>query len=95
MRANISETVTATELARNLAVTIDKVRLSRKAISIVKGNQTVAQLLPAKQEGFPVIQLETFLRRLPCLDSKHSHSMAADLKMIRDNASLPDELPWG
>lgn len=92
MRANIQESVTATTLARNLAVTIDKVRLLRRAINIVKGHQTVAQLVPAKQDGFPISQLGDFLGRLPRLGK--SHNMAADLKAIRTNAELLGDFSW-
>ena len=86
--------ITATDLARNLAVTIDKVRLSRQAINITKGNQTIAQLTPVKQEGLPITQLESFLSSLPHLGSKYAQSMAADLNIIRKSAILPDDSPW-
>lgn len=86
--------ITATDLARNLAVTIDKVRLSRQAVNITKGNQTIAQLTPVKQEGFPITQLENFLSNLPHLGSKYAQSMAKDLKAIRESAVLPEDTTW-
>lgn len=94
MSTQINEAITATDLARNLAITIDKVRLSRKAINIVKGNQTVAQLSPVKHGGLPITQLENFLRNLPHLESAHTQNMASDLQMLRENATLPDDLSW-
>lgn len=87
--------ITATDLARNLAVTIDKVRLSKQAINITKGNQTIAQLAPVKQEGLPITQLENFLSNLPHLGNKYAENMAADLKIIRESAVLPDNATWG
>lgn len=90
----IETAITSTDLARNLAVTIDKVRLSRQAINITKGHQTIAQLIPAKQEGLPIAQLANFLSNLPHLSGKHAQSMAADLKIIRESAVLPDDSTW-
>ncbi len=93
MKIHKKETITATDLARNLASTIDQVRLSGQVIDITRGNQIVAQLVPATQKGFPVSQLDIFFHALPHLGSAPSVRMASDLKKIRDNATLP-ESPW-
>lgn len=93
MKALIKDSITSTDLARNLASTIDQVRLSGQIIEITKGNQTVAQLIPAAHKGFPVAQLKRFFQELPHLDGKSKTRFASDLKTIRDNATLPGS-PW-
>jgi len=93
MKALIKETITATDLARNLASTIDQVRLSGQVIDITKGNQTIARLIPAPHTGFPISQLKNFFQELSHLGNKSSERMASDLKTIRDNATLPGS-PW-
>lgn len=93
MKAYLNETITSTDLARNLAGTIDKIRLSGHAIDITKGNQIVARLVPAAQKGLPMEKIESFFQNLPSLDPKDKQLLANDLKTIRDNASLLDT-PW-
>ncbi len=89
MKALIKDTITATDLARNLASTIDQVRLSGQVIEITKGNQTIARLVPPAHKGFPVVQLKHFLQELSHFENKENARMASDLKAIRDNAALP------
>lgn len=91
MKARKRESISATELARNLASTIDHVRLSGQVIDITKGKQIVAQLTPVATNGFSIEQLEEFFQTLPHLDDQ---SMARDLKKIRDHANLPDDTLW-
>ena len=40
------EVISATELARNVSITIDKVRMSGHSLYITKSSQTVAELCP-------------------------------------------------
>lgn len=49
--SHTTDTITVTELARNLASVIDRVRVSSRRIAITRGNQTVAELSPAVQPG--------------------------------------------
>lgn len=91
MKAPKRESISATELARNLASTIDHVRLSGQVVDITKGKQIIAQLTPAKSKGFSIEQLEDFFQGLPHLDD---HSLEDDLKKIRDQANLPDDTLW-
>ena len=93
MKALIKETITSSDLARNLASTIDQVRLSGQVIEITKGNQTVAQLIPAAHKGFPIAQLKIFFQQLSHLGKKDNLRMMNDLQKIRDNATLPGS-PW-
>lgn len=58
-------------------------------IEITKGNQTIAQLVPAAKKGFPIDQLNVFFQELPHLGVKGNARMADDLKTIHNDALLP------
>ena len=92
MQNKVHETITATDLVRNLSVVIDKVRMSGRSLYITKGSQTVAELSPPPKAGCPVTKLADLLRSLPRLEEEGT-AMAEDLKAIRKIATLPDN-PW-
>jgi len=92
MRNEIHESVTATELVRNLAGVIDRVRISGQSLYITKGTQTVAELSPPPKSGCSIEQLVDVLSSLPKLDQDAS-AMAADIKKIKGAASIPEN-PW-
>ncbi len=92
MQNKALETITTTELVRNLSVVIDKVRISGRSLYITKGSQTVAELSPPPKVGCPVTKLADLLRSLPRLKEEGT-AMAEDLKAIRKIARLPDN-PW-
>ena len=85
-------TITATELVRNLSVAIDKVRISGQSLYITKGSQTVAELRPPPKPGLPINELAGLLKLLPKL-SDDASVMAKDLETIRRQANLPED-PW-
>ncbi len=87
------DTITATELVRNLSVAIDKVRMSGHSLHITKGSQTVAELNPPPKSGLPVNKLVRLLKSLP-KSGGNASDMSKDLKNIRRQANLPDN-PWG
>ena len=89
MRNETHESVTATELVRNLSGMIDRVRMSGQSLYITKGTQTVAELCPPPKAGYPINKLSDLLRALPKLNEEAS-SMADDLKRIKKAASVPD-----
>lgn len=93
MHAEMHETITATELARNLSGAIDRVRFNRRPLWITKGSQTVAELSPPPKAGYPIAQLSEMLASLPSLGEGASN-MAADQNRIRLQAALPEN-PWG
>lgn len=93
MKALAKKMMSATQLARNLASSIDQVRLSGQVIEITKGNQTIAQLIPAPHKGFPVSQLKDFFQKLSHLGNKDNPQMSDDLKKIRNSATLSSS-PW-
>ncbi len=93
MLFNRHETVTTTELVRNLSALVDQVRLTGRQLFITKGNQTVAQLSPPPKTGYPISQLDAYFASLPKLN-EDSHHALEDLKKIRKQATLPEN-PWG
>ena len=84
--------ITATELVRNLAVAIDKVRMTGESLYITKGSQTVAELRPPPKHGLPIARLSALLKALPNLGDDAT-TMAEDVETVRRNAPLPDS-PW-
>ncbi|MDR4503349.1 MAG: hypothetical protein MRK01_00980 [Candidatus Scalindua sp.] len=92
MQNKVYETITATDMVRNLSVVIDKVRMSGRSLYITKGSQTVAELRPSPKAGYPVTKLADLLRSLPRLEEEGT-AMAEDLKAIRKIATLPEN-PW-
>lgn len=88
-----SDTITATELVRNLSVAIDKVRMTGHSVYITKGSQTVAELSPPPKSGLPINKLAGLLNALPKLGDDAA-ALAKDLENIRCQANLP-ESPWG
>ncbi|WP_163836679.1 hypothetical protein [Spartinivicinus ruber] len=86
------DSISATELARNMASVIDKVRVSGHSVYITKGSQTIAELSPPPKQGFPIEQLGSLLASLPSLGND-AQQMAEDLKAARSRADLPEN-PW-
>lgn len=92
MDKSMHDTITATELVRNLAGIIDEVRMSGHSLFITKGSQTVAELSPPPKAGLPVNKLAALLQSLPGLGDD-AKDMAKDVETIRERAGLPDN-PW-
>ena len=86
------ESISATELARNVSSSVDKVRVSGKSIYITRGTQTVAELCPPPKTGSPVDQLAEMIASLPDLGDD-AEAMPNDIKKMRQLAKLP-ESPW-
>lgn len=92
MAKSAHDTITATELVRNLSVAIDKVRITGHSLYITKGLQTVAELSPPPKPGWPINKLSGLLKSLPKLGDDVS-VMAKDLDNVRRQTSLPEN-PW-
>ena len=88
MRGHTHDSISATDLVRNLALVIDKVRISGKSLYITKGSQTVAELNPPPKSGYPIAELAGLLGALPEL-GKEAAALSVDLKAIRKQAQLP------
>ena len=86
------EKISATELARNLSSVIDRVRVNRTHIIITRRNQSIAELIPAQRQGFPVARLAEFLKD-QSLDPTDQENFSRDLDLIRKESLLPDS-PW-
>lgn len=84
-------TISTTELVRNLSSIIDKIRISGQSLFITKGTQTVAELSPPPESGYPISHLSNFLSSLPTLHDDAS-SMAEDLQTLKQKAELPESL---
>jgi antitoxin (DNA-binding transcriptional repressor) of toxin-antitoxin stability system len=92
MPKSAHDTITATELVRNLSVAIDKVRMTGHSLHITKGSKTVAELRPPPKAGLPMSKLAVLLQSLPKLGDDAS-VVAKDLETIRRQANLPVN-PW-
>lgn len=86
------QTISATELARNLASVIDQVRVNRTEMTITRGTQAVAKLVPATPTGATLDDLERLLSR-NTLSRDDRRSFSEDLQTIRESSTLPDS-PW-
>ncbi len=93
MRSEPTEKVTATVLARNMAKTIDDVRITRSSILITKGSRVIAKLSPPPKKGLSVEGLIGLLNSLPKLGAKDSLQMSEELKRAKAVANLPEN-PW-
>ena len=92
MKFGPHDTISATDLVRNLSSAIDNVRMSGNSLYITKGSRTVAELCPPPKTKFSVNKLARLLKSLPKLGNDAS-AMATDLEIIKRQASLPDN-PW-
>ena len=82
------DSISTTELVRNLSVVIDKVRISGHSLYITKGTQTVAELGPPPKPGLPISKLAGVLKSLPKLGDDID-VLGKDLESIRRQARLP------
>ncbi|MEE9310102.1 MAG: hypothetical protein V3U64_03710 [Cocleimonas sp.] len=81
--------ISATDLARNLASVIDQVRVARLPMTITRGNQDIAQIVPVINSTITVADLSTLLKKHQ-LTKSQKQTFADDLANIRQSATLPD-----
>ena len=93
MRPEVTESITATALARNMAQTIDNVRMTRTSVLITKGTKVIAKLSPPPKNGLSVNGLIGLLKSLPKLSSNDSLQMSENIRKVRTAAKLPEN-PW-
>ncbi len=93
MAAPHGNSISTTDLVRNLSTVIDRVRLERRNIAITKGVQTVAELVPPPQPGCSLPALQELLAQLSGM-GKVDKNFSADLRRVRRSAKLP-ESSWG
>jgi len=87
-----TESVTVTELARNLATIIDRVRVSAVRVSITRGSQTVANLTPVAQSGMTLGGLLDLLQS-SALSVEEQEDYARDVESVQESAGIPPS-PW-
>lgn len=92
MKNNMLDTITATELVRNLSVTLDHVWVTRNHIAITKGAKTVAELGPPPKQGLPIYKLADLLQSLPKPQEERAW-LQESYKEIEIQANLPEN-PW-
>lgn len=88
---HLSGTVSATEVVRNFATIIDRVRTRKESIKIMKGSQVVAELVPPPKAGFPMAHFKELYSSLPTL-GKDASKMMKDIEKVRQKAKLPKSL---
>jgi antitoxin (DNA-binding transcriptional repressor) of toxin-antitoxin stability system len=89
MANQLSQRISATELARNLASVIDKVRVARIPMTITRGNQDIAQIVPVINGAVTVSDLAMLLNNNP-LSQRQKRTFADDLEQLHQAARLPD-----
>lgn len=92
MSGEVHDTISTTQLARNLSAAIDRVRIHRRPLTITRGRRIVAELNPPPQDGYPVSKLAQLLESLPKL-GEDAAGMTDDLARIRHHAPMPGN-PW-
>lgn len=80
--------ISATELARNLASVIDQVRVARTRMTITKGNQDIAQIVPIVSSNTTLADLSLLLKAKR-LSKEQKKSFREDLELLHRKTSLP------
>lgn len=89
MSNQLIQRISATDLARNLASVIDKVRVARQPMTITRGNQDIAQIIPVINSSVYLSDL-AFLLKKSQLSQSQKQSFADDLSNIRQSSTLPE-----
>jgi antitoxin (DNA-binding transcriptional repressor) of toxin-antitoxin stability system len=80
--------ISATELARNLASVIDQVRVGRLPMTITRGNQDIAQIIPVINNHVTLADLSLVLNANR-LSNTQKKAFSTDISAIRQSATLP------
>jgi antitoxin (DNA-binding transcriptional repressor) of toxin-antitoxin stability system len=80
--------ISATELARNLASVIDQVRVGRLPMTITRGNQDIAQIIPIINNHVTLADLSLVLNANR-LSNTQKNAFSTDISAIRQSATLP------
>jgi antitoxin (DNA-binding transcriptional repressor) of toxin-antitoxin stability system len=85
--------ISATHAARNFSELINRVRYQGESFEIERGNEVIAQIIPAVSSAAPSItELDEQWAQLPRLDPGDAALFEANLQGIRKNATPPDSL---
>jgi len=88
MANQLIQRISATDLARNLASVIDQVRVARQPMTITRGNQDIAQIVPVLNSTVHLSDLANLINKNQ-LTQRQKQSFADDLSAIRQSANLP------
>jgi antitoxin (DNA-binding transcriptional repressor) of toxin-antitoxin stability system len=86
-------TISVTQLARNLADTLNRVAYRGERFTVVKGSRPVAEIGPAPR-GRPLSELRTVLAALPRLGAEDAERFGADVERARTESLPPPGDPW-
>ncbi len=89
MPNQLIQKISATDLARNLASVIDQVRVARLPMTITRGNQDIAQIVPVINSTVKLSDLAHLLQKNQ-LNKSQKQAFADDLSDIRQSATLPE-----
>ena len=90
----MSETLTATEVARRLAEVLNRVAYRRESFVVVRGNRPVAELRPVPM-ATRLVDLPGLMASLPRLDVQEAEAFAADLDLARAELAAAEAVdPW-
>jgi len=90
----VPESLTATQLARQLADVLSRVAYRREAFVVVRGKRRIAELRPLPV-GTRLADLPAVLAALPRLQPAEADAFAADLDAARaDLPELEARDPW-
>jgi len=89
MQNHLTQKISATDLARNLASVIDQVRVARQPMTITRGNQDIAQIVPVLNSTVNLSDL-SFLLKKQRLSQQQKQRFTDDLSSIRQSATLPE-----
>ena len=90
----MSETVTVTEMSRNFADYMNRIKYRREGFILTKGNEPFAEIKPLKR-GISGARLVEILSNGPHLDPEDVENFAKDIEEGRKYLeSLPVRDPW-
>jgi antitoxin (DNA-binding transcriptional repressor) of toxin-antitoxin stability system len=87
----MSQTVTATEAARNFSDLLNRVRYGGETFVILRGGEAVGQLAPVETNQAPTFrELLVMLKEMEWPDEQ----FGSDLEAIQSEQLPPGESPW-
>ena len=89
----MKDSISATELVRNLASIIDYVRINKVFVTITKGKQSIAELGPVKKQGYPIKNLAKLMDSVFSLDQEEALALSKIVQETRKHAKIEDD-PW-
>jgi antitoxin (DNA-binding transcriptional repressor) of toxin-antitoxin stability system len=88
------QTLSVTEMARNLADILNRVLYRRERFRLVRGGRPVADVLPVPS-GMGLARLPDLIQGLPQLDEEEAASFSADLDEARREMDTGEPRdPW-